>query len=112
MTTITIQITADGGIPMTSQANLLDTSSTVYSVRTALTTVAVPIGSSIEDLTELIIQADPNNSVDIEIGSATDQSWVLPPGDTFKLPVRNPGVVYAKTVSSTGNVNVFGRKGT
>jgi uncharacterized protein YraI len=33
------------------------------------------------------------------------------PADTFKLPVRNPGVVWAKSASATANVNVFGRKG-
>jgi hypothetical protein len=110
--TVDIETGDGGGKPdVTSQANLLETSGSVYSKRTALTTVAVAIGSNIEDLTELIIQADPSNTVNILIGSATDQSWVMLPSDTFKLPVRNPGVVWAKSASSTANVNVFGRKG-
>ncbi len=92
--------------------NLDVTSSDIYAGTSSLTTNGAAIGSSINDLCELILQADPGNAVNILIGSSTAQTWVMEPGDTFNCPVRNPSKIYAKSASSTATINYVGRKGT
>lgn len=91
--------------------NLAERSATIYAVQTDLTTSAAPLGSSVEDLTELVIQADPDNTVDILIGSSLVQCWKLEPGDQFSAPIRNPALIWGKTGSSTATCNLIGRKG-
>lgn len=91
--------------------DLTERSATIYAVRTALTTTAAPLGSSVEDLTELVLQAHPDNEVDILIGSSDAQCWVLEPGDQFEVPIRNPALIWGKTESGTADCNLIGRKG-
>lgn len=91
---------------------LLATSRKPYAVTITATTTAAPIGSSTEDLVEVMIQADPDNgSVDVLIGSPTVQCWKLEPGDVVNWPIRNPALIYAKTASGTAVVNLIGRGG-
>lgn len=91
--------------------SLIATSRDPYAATITATTTAVPVGSSLKDLTELMIQADPDNTVDVLIGSSTVQCWKLEPGDVLNCPIRNPALIYAKTGSSTAVVNVLGRGG-
>lgn len=90
--------------------DIVQTSEKVYFVTGSLTTAAVALGSSTQDLTELVIQADPDNSVDIVIGDATSQGWKLIPGAEFNCPIRNPALIYGKAASSTATYSLFGRK--
>lgn len=82
-----------------------------YCAQASLTTSAAALGSSTQDLTELLIQADPENAVPVLIGSATTQAYKLMPGDVINFPIRNPALIYGKTASSTATVNLLGRKG-
>lgn len=83
----------------------------VYFVTGTLTTVAIPLGSSLQDLTELVIQADPDNTVNIVLGDATTQGWKLIPGEWFNIPIRNPALIYGKTTAGSATYSLFGRKG-
>lgn len=91
--------------------NLTERSATIYARRTSLTTTAAPLGSSTEDLTELVLQADPDNTVSILIGSSDVQCWVLEPSDQFAVPIRNPALIWGKAASGTATCNLIGRKG-
>lgn len=91
--------------------NLDERSATIYAVQTSLTTTAAPLGSSTEDLTEVVIQADPDNTVDILVGSSLVQCWKMEPGDQFNCPIRNPALIWGKTASGTATCNLIGRKG-
>lgn len=87
------------------------TSEQIYFITGTLTTVATALGASTSDLTELIIQADPDNAVNVVIGSASSQGWKLEPGDQFNCPIRNPALIYGKSASATATYSVFGRYG-
>lgn len=92
--------------------SLLESSSGLYAVRVTVTTgAAVALGASSEDLTELIVQAHPTNSANVEIGSASVQCWVLEPGDAFNCPIQNPGLLFGRSTSGSQVVNMIGRKG-
>ena len=92
-------------------SELDEISSDVYCAQASLTTSATALGSSLQVLTELLIQADPDNAVDVLIGSATTQAYKLKPGDVMNFPIKNPALIYGKTGSSTATVNLLGRKG-
>ena len=83
----------------------------IYFATGTLTTSATALGSATQVLTELVIQASPNNAVNIVIGDATAQAWVLVPGDEFHCPVRNPALIFGKSASSTAVYSIFGRYG-
>ncbi len=82
-----------------------------YCAQASLTTSAAALGSSLQDLTELLIQADPANEVPALIGSPSVQAFKLMPGDVINFPIRNPALIYGKTASGTATVNLLGRKG-
>lgn len=98
----------EGTMPVTDIDN---TSEKVYFVTGTLTTTAVPLGANTQSLTELVIQADPNNAVDILIGDASSQGWRLIAGAEWSCPIRNPGLIYGKAASSTATYSLFGRYG-
>jgi hypothetical protein len=92
--------------------SLIESSSGIYASRVVVTTgAAVALGSTSEDLTELIVQAHPTNSANVEIGSASVQCWVLEPGDAFNCPIRNPRLLCGKATAGSQTINVIGRKG-
>jgi hypothetical protein len=88
-----------------------ETSEGVYFVTGTLTTSATALGSATQNLTELVIQASPSNAVNIVIGDAASQGWVLVPGDEFNCPVKNPALIFGKAASSTATYSLFGRVG-
>lgn len=90
---------------------LFSISSTIYCASSSLTTAAVAIGSPVQNLTELVIQAHPDNTANVLIGSSTTQAYVLQPGGEFNCPIRNPSLIYAKMASGTGTLNLIGRSG-
>ena len=87
------------------------TSGRLYFVTGTLTTAAAALGSSLADLTELVIQADPNNTADILLGDASSQGWRLIPGAEFACPVRNPALLFGKASTGTVTYSLFGRFG-
>lgn len=91
---------------------ILENSSKIYAVRTALNaSTAVSLGSPTEDLTELMLQADLDNTEIVKIGSDSVQCYQLEPGDVLNAPVRNPALLYGISVSGTQYVNLIGRYG-
>lgn len=61
-------------------------------------------------LRELLLQAHPSNTANIEIGDAvTPGCFVLEPGDIVAIPLENPGAVWYKSVSGSQTLNAIGR---
>ncbi len=69
----------------------------------AATTTAAALGS--QPCSSVVVQNDPGNSVNVLVGDATNQYFVLQPGQALSIPCGNVSQVYAKTASATGNVN-------
>jgi hypothetical protein len=91
---------------------LISNSSTPYAATASLnSSTATALGASTQNLTELIIQADPRNTDSILIGTASVQCWVLEAGDWMSWPIRNPALIYGKSVSGTQAANIVGRSG-
>ena len=55
----------------------------------------------------VLLQADPDNTVDLFIGDATNQPIQLTPGMSLVLPVSNTNLIYHKSASATGVLNVI-----
>ena len=69
-------------------------------------TVTAAVLATDQPCVGLLIQADPDNSVDIFIGGdATTLPIQLAAGSSFSCTVENANVLYAKTASSTATLN-------
>lgn len=53
----------------------------------------------------LLIQNDPDNTMDMFVGTSGTQSIQLVPGQSESLPVSNANQIYLRAASSTGTVN-------
>lgn len=53
----------------------------------------------------VLLQADPDNTADVFIGSATNQRFQLVPGQTVTLPVSNVNLVFGRSASGTQSIN-------
>ena len=71
----------------------------------AVTTTASAVGT--QDCQAVSIQADPDNTVDVFLGTATSQSTQLSPGESFTIPISNLSKIFAKTGSGTANLNIL-----
>lgn len=71
------------------------------------TTTPAAIGSGA--IQKVLIQSDPDNTVDILCGNASTQPIQLSPGDGFSMDVTNLNLVSCKTVSGTGTVGYVAR---
>lgn len=58
---------------------------------------------------EVLIQADPDNTVAVFIGNATAQPIKLNAGGYIPIPVNDVSLLYVKTASVTANVNWLAR---
>jgi len=76
--------------------------------KTDVGTTAAAIGGS-QKCNEVLVQADPDNSVDVFIGNSTIQPLRLKPGVSATIPVNNVSLIYAKTTSGTATVNWLAR---
>lgn len=86
-----------------------DVSTTLYAGTVALTSgSAVAIAAS-QAVSEVIVQNDPDNTVDILIGNASSQPIQLKPGQSMTIPISNLSSVYAKSVSGTPTLSYLGR---
>lgn len=73
----------------------------------AATTAAAALGTGA--IVQVLVQNDPDNTVDVLCGSSAAQPIQLKPGDGLTLNVTNLNVVQCKTVSSTATVNYVAR---
>jgi hypothetical protein len=69
----------------------------------AATTTAAALGS--QKCLAVLVQNDPGNAVNVAIGDSSNQFFALKPGQACTIPYSNVSQIYAKTASSTGNVN-------
>lgn len=69
----------------------------------SVTTTAAAIGA--QACVTVLVQADPDNTVDVFIGDSSNQRYQVLPGAAVGLPVTNVSQVYAKTASGTATVN-------
>lgn len=69
-----------------------------------VTTTPTPLSSLA--CRSVLLQADPDNTVDVFIGDATNQVWQLVPGQALSLPVSNTNQIYHKVASGTATLNV------
>ena len=73
-----------------------------------VTDTAAAIGAS-QAISEIVIQADPDNSEVIFVGNSTSQPVKLQPGASFDVPAGNIDLIFAKTTSGTATLNWIGR---
>jgi hypothetical protein len=96
---------------MNPNDQIFSNSTVPYSKRASVTITATALGDASVNLTELMIQAHPDNTDNVLLGSATDQSWVVQPGEIVNWPIRNPALIWGKSSSGTQYVNLAGRSG-
>ena len=77
--------------------------------KTGITTSAVQISTTSNNIREALIQSDPSNTTNVLIGNATDQEVVLTPGQSVTIPIISLSLVYVKMASGTGIVNWLAR---
>jgi hypothetical protein len=71
----------------------------------ACTNTGAAIASS-QACSEVLLQADPGNTVNIAVGGTGGQFLIMTPGSVMTIPVSNVNVIYAKYVTSgTANLN-------
>ncbi|MBC7107664.1 MAG: hypothetical protein H5T41_02570 [Methanomassiliicoccales archaeon] len=58
---------------------------------------------------EVLCQADPDNTSDVLIGSATTQPVKLRPGQNIVIPCSNVNLLYAKSSAGTAVLNWLSR---
>ena len=73
--------------------------------KAAQDTTAAQITTTATGCNGVLVQNDPDNSVDILVGGAAAQPIQLGPGDSTWLSINDVSKVYAKSVSGTANVN-------
>lgn len=55
--------------------------------------------------TEVLVQNDPDNTVDVFVGNSTSQSVQLRPGESYATLANDVSKVYVKAASGTATVN-------
>lgn len=83
-------------------------SDTLYAGALATSTSAAALAAS-QAVHEVIVQNDPDNTVDILVGNASAQPIQLKPGWSVTIPVSNLATVFVKSVSGTPTANYLGR---
>lgn len=78
----------------------------IVGLTTTPTQLAVEPQASIR---EVLVQSDPGNSTNVNVGSGIAQYVVLAPGQSISLPLNALSTIWVKMVSSTGTVNWLGR---
>jgi hypothetical protein len=71
----------------------------------ACTNTGAAIASS-QACSEVLLQADPGNTVNVAVGGTGGQFIIMAPGSTMTIPVANVSTIFAKYVTSgTANLN-------
>lgn len=58
---------------------------------------------------ECVVQNDPDNTVDILVGSQTAQTIQLAPGQAITIPIQDAATIWLKSVSATPVANYLCR---
>ena len=82
-------------------------STAIYAGTIAMTTAVAQFTA--RACNEVYIQNDPDNTVDILIGSSSTRSIELEPGDSMNIPVSNLNLLWGRTVSGSGTLNWLAR---
>ena len=77
--------------------------------KTGITTTAVQISTTSNNIREALIQSDPANTTNVLIGSADNQEVVLTPGQSVTIPIISLSLVWVKMASGTGVINWLSR---
>ena len=77
--------------------------------RTGITTTAVQVSTTANNIREALIQSDPANTTNILIGNADAQEVALTPGQSVTIPIISLSLVYVKMASGTGTANYLAR---
>ena len=95
-------------VDITAGNIIVSPSTAIYAGAIALTSDAAQFTA--QACNEVVIQNDPDNVVDILIGTSGALIFQMSPGDSIPLAIENLNLVYGKTVSSTATVNWLGRR--
>lgn len=79
----------------------------VFAGTLTATTTAQQISSSAWPCTQLLVENDENNQVDILLGGSASQVLKLQPGQSLNLEINNIPAIWVVTSSSTALVNWF-----
>ena len=85
-----------------------EASDILYDGTKTLSTTGAALAAS-QAVREVIVQNDPDNTIDVFIGNSTSQSIQLKPGQSVVIPVSNLATVFAKSASGTPVINYLGR---
>lgn len=77
--------------------------------KTGVTTTAVQVSTTSNNIREALIQADTSNTTNMLIGNVDAQEVVLKPGASITIPIISLSLVYVKMVSGTGIANWISR---
>lgn len=83
-------------------------SSVLYAGTLTATTTAAPVTVT-QACAETVVQADPNNLVDVFVGNSATQPVQLVPGGTVTMAVANANLVWVRSASATAVVNWLAR---
>lgn len=103
---LTPSLTAQQVYPIvrTTSASAVLTAST----NTLSTAAEALVGSSLTAW-ECVVQNDPDNTVDMLVGSAAAQTIQLVPGQSITIPIQDANTIYVKAVTSTPVANYLCR---
>src|SRR5438067_3476905 len=76
-----------------------------FGTQTATTTAAALNGGTAKACSCVVLQNDPDNSVDLFVGDAASQPVQVKPGGSVALPVDDASKVFVKSASGTATVN-------
>lgn len=79
------------------------TPTTIVDGTKSLTTTGASIGT--QACKGVLLQADPDNTVDIFVGDASNQRFQLLPGQWMQIPISNVSGIYAKAATGTATLN-------
>lgn len=105
---VTFHDNGDGTWSQGDYSGSASASAALYAGTLATSTIAAAIASS-QAVSEVLVQNDPDNTVDLFIGNASAQPIQLKPGDSLSLSVTNLAIVFAKAASGTPTLNYLGR---
>ncbi len=85
---------------------VVDVSDVLFDGTFTATVSAAPLnGGTHLPCSEVLVQNDPANAVNIKVGNETSQSVVLIPGQTYAIAIDDVAKVYVKAASATPTVN-------
>ena len=83
-------------------------SATLYAGTLTTSTTPAALAAS-QAVSEVVVQNDPDNTIDVLIGNASAQTVQLAPGDSITVPVDNLSKLYVVAASGAPVVNYLAR---